>query len=109
MGTYDRKLHQTAEDLSVWTKREMRYAVVASTVVSTSEGRAASAVILNLSNKGCRVRTALPLAVGERVTFVVEPHGMVEAEVCWRSEADAGLQLIARDPFYRDYTFCYPP
>ncbi|HZU52118.1 MAG TPA: PilZ domain-containing protein [Sphingomicrobium sp.] len=109
MGTYDRKLHETVRGFSPWIDREMRYATAAMTTITTSDGRSASAKVLNVSNKGCRIRTSLPLKEGERLTFVVEPHGMVEAKVCWLRESEAGVKVITRDPFYRDYSFAYPP
>jgi PilZ domain len=108
MAFHDRSFHRSIEDLRPWAARESRYVVAAPTTIMTAKG-AADATVVNLSNGGCRIRSAMPLRSGERLSLVVEPLGMVDAEVRWTDDGDAGLKLIGRDPYYGDYRLYYLP
>lgn len=108
MSFHDPSFHRSIEDLRSWPQREPRYAVRAATTFTTNSALAAG-VVTNISNGGCRITTEAPLRNGERLQLVVEPLGMVDAEVRWTSQTDAGLKFVARDPFYGDYRLAYLP
>jgi hypothetical protein len=108
MSFHDPSFHRSIEDLRSWPAREVRYAVRATTTMSTN-GAVAAAVVMNISNGGCRITTEAPLRSGDRLHLVVEPLGMVDAEVRWTNETDAGLKFIARNAFYGDYRLAYLP
>ena len=109
MGIHERFLADTAQCLASRVDREKRYPVAASTIVTTITGASATARILNVSNRGCRIETSLLLQHRDCVRLVLEPLGLVEAEVRWTNEDQAGLKLIARDSTHSDYRFSYPP
>jgi hypothetical protein len=109
MGIHQRFLPQTAEYHTRWIHRERRFAFDASTKLTTASGASADAQILNVSNRGCMVRSHLSVQPGEHLSFLLEPLGFVEAEVRWTSGDDMGLELVARDPSYPEYQFAYPP
>ena len=109
MAIHDRNFHRSLDGARTWTPREIRYAVGAVTTIRTTDGQSATARVVNLSNAGCRIATRLPLRPGELLSLVVEPLGMIDAEVRWTSDNDAGLKLIRRDPFYGDYRLYYLP
>ena len=109
MAFHDRSFHQSIEDFRPWAARETRYEVAAATTVTMPNGTSAAAVVVNISNCGCRISSEAPISEGERLSLVVEPLGMVDAEVRWTRDTDAGLKLVGRDPFYSDYRSSYLP
>lgn len=109
MGIRDRNLHQFAQALRPWIEREKRFCVSGSSTVTSLDGSSANATIHNISAGGARITTDLPLRRGDRLTFVAEPFGLVEATVRWTDSPDAGVRIIQRDPFFSDYSFSYPP
>ncbi len=109
MGIHQRFPSEAEQGLRRWTPREKRFAVDCPTVVTNAAGLSRTARISNLSNKGCRIITLLQLRPGERLQLVVEPLGLVEAEVRWTEHNDAGLRLMSRDAFHDGYEFSLQP
>ena len=109
MGVHHRFLALSAQGARQWTPREARYPVRTPTTVTTAAGISGAALVSNVSNKGCRIATSLSLRPGERLKLVVEPLGLVEAEVQWTGHGEAGLELTARDAFHSDYEFSFSP
>jgi hypothetical protein len=109
MGVHHRFLALSARGARQWTPREERYPVKAPTTVTTAAGISGAAVVSNVSNNGCRIATLIALQPGNRLKLVVEPLGLVEAEVQWTSDGEAGLELTGRDAFHSDYEFSFSP
>lgn len=108
MGIHERLSGLPTELFRQWTARDTRYAVDGVTTVTATDGRSAPALVLNVSNAGCRIGTRLAVQPGDRLTFVLEPLGLVEAEVRWTAGDEAGLSLLSRDANYTDYSLSYP-
>ncbi len=109
MGIHHRFLALSTQASRQWTPREARYPVKTPTTVTTAAGISVAALVSNVSNNGCRIATLLTLRPGERLKLIVEPLGLVEAEVQWSADGEAGLELTARDAFHSDYEFSCSP
>lgn len=48
-------------------------------------------VITNLSYSGCRIKTAVPVKVGERLRLCVAGRGIIESTVVWLRGKDVEL------------------
>jgi hypothetical protein len=92
-----------------WEPREARYAVQTATTITTQSGASGAALVSNLSNQGCRIATILTLNPGDRLTLIVEPLGLVEAEVRWKIGDEAGLKLTGRNAHHSDYRLSCAP
>ena len=105
MGIHQPVAARHADSLRAWLERERRYKLHSVTTITTETGRSGAAHISNISNRGCRIATDLPIAVGQPLRLLVEPLGTVHAEIRWVIGKEAGLQFRARDPFSSDYEF----
>jgi hypothetical protein len=57
-------------------------------------GSAFAAVITNISNRGCRIRTSETLVVGEVIVLDLPRLGTLSAEVRWSKLGSVGLCFI---------------
>ena len=56
---------------------------------------AVSAVISNISNSGCCIRSPTPLEVGEAVEIIVPRLGSISAHIRWQHGKHAGAEFVA--------------
>ena len=62
--------------------------------VKASEGRAAAALITNISYSGCQLLAETSLVVGETVILTIPGRGSMEAQVRWTAGDSAGLEFL---------------
>lgn len=109
MGMVDCNLHAGLPNSRVWAVREKRFPTIAFTNITAERGLAGEAIIHNLSGGGLRISTELPLRLGDRLSLIAEPFGLVQATVQWTLDDQRGLKIVSRDPFHSNYRFAYPP
>ena len=54
-------------------------------------GRTLDVHLIDLSYEGCRISTATKLGAGERIKLSVPRRGVIDAEVRWAKDGEAGL------------------
>ena len=109
MGIHQKFLTRSPQGFRKWAPREQRYSLRTATTITTAAGACGAAVVSNLSNRGCRIVTLLTLQPGDRLTLIVEPLGLIEAQVQWTIGDEAGLKLTDRNAFHSDYQFSCQP
>ena len=77
--------------------RPERRAVALNGHALLTDGTAIEAALLDLSYEGCKVRTSAPLNPGDRIRLSVFRLGLIEAEVRWYQDGEAGLVFAKAD------------
>ena len=78
-----------------WTDRESRSPTLANVTVRQRAAADLPAVITNISNRGCHIKSGESLTPGELVEIVVPRLGSLLASVRWTSFNDSGLEFVA--------------
>lgn len=78
--------------------REERRAVILAGWLIRNDGSTCNLHVVDLSYCGCKIQCDAPLQLGELVRISVPQRGLVEAEVRWRSQGEAGLAFSDTAP-----------
>lgn len=73
-----------------WVERESRSAKWLDVIIRRSDGQDFPAVMTNVSNGGCRLRSGETLRAGEAIHIEVPRMGGFSALVRWSNGSDAG-------------------
>lgn len=77
-----------------WVSRESRSPAWVKIRITTETG-AGDGVITNISTRGCRIRSDVPLHAGQQVLLRVQSLGTVAAQIRWSNGRGAGAAFVA--------------
>lgn len=81
-------------------KRQPRVDTRIETFLTDSDGNRISAVVIDISQAGCRLETTAMLRIGEKVQIEVPKHGTFPAQIRWALGNEAGAVFL--EPVFVD-------
>jgi hypothetical protein len=80
-------------------RRRDRFPVEIEAVVHRNDGSRFPVKVSNFSDQGCRIDTAEPVRVGERLQIAVPRMGNMKAQVRWALPGAAGTRFLTDSDF----------
>lgn len=88
--------------LKVGVERESRSARRVPVFIHRQDGREIAAILTNISNHGCQLKSAAKLSSDEFVRIEFPHVGGMAARICWAADGAAGAEFIPHSDVWEE-------